>query len=389
MLDSRTDPANNHPETDLEMDQSQYAGGNEQGLEQNDDTNSTTTATPNKNNLQTTPPVIDEPDDEEDDVPDLIKQVTEINDQLSRPDKTTNVGGSGVTGDCRPSVAICAMTTPEWRPVMLKHQVSWSRRGGDRVLQWVQKVEHDLDHAVRQIVHLYNTFLDADDNVRHIRPLQKGSRKRKKTKTKLQMKYGIKVPRNVKEAIQFDEENGNTFWQDRMKSEVGALMEMDYFAFKTEEESKTCCGGHLVDIMDTPVYSSTVKSISVQLLHVISHKASLEQLCGDIGNAFPNAFTNETLFVARAGPEFGKHEGKCITRFNNDVWIRLDKSGKMYEYICTHVDNLMICSKEPDKVVKEIESVYLVKDSSKGQPDYYLGNDYKKDSHGRWCIGSK
>eukprot|EP00957_Ditylum_brightwellii_P121016 9229095-Ditylum_brightwellii.AAC.2 len=155
--------------------------------------------------------------------------------------------------------------------------------------------------------------------------------------------------------------------------------------------------------MDTPVYSSTVKSISVQLLHVISHKASLEQLCGDIGNAFPNTFTNEKVFVGMTGPEFGKYEGMCIiirkalyglcssserfrshladtlrsfgfkqTRFDNNVWICLDKSGKMYEYICTYVDDFMICSKEPDKVMKEIESVYLVKDSSKGPPDYYL-----------------
>lgn len=39
--------------------------------------------------------------------------------------------------------------------------------------------------------------------------------------------------------------------------------------------------------------------------------------------------------------------------------------------------------------MKEIESVYLVKDDSKGPPDYYLGNDYKKDNKGRWCIGCK
>ena len=51
-------------------------------------------------------------------------------------------------------------------------------------------------------------------------------------------------------------------------------------------------GGHLVDMLDIQFYLSTVKSISVQLLHVISHKDNLEQLCGDIGNAFPNAYTN-------------------------------------------------------------------------------------------------
>jgi len=39
--------------------------------------------------------------------------------------------------------------------------------------------------------------------------------------------------------------------------------------------------------------------------------------------------------------------------------------------------------------MKEICSVYLVKESSKGAPSYYHGNDYKKDSKNRWCIGCK
>ena len=49
----------------------------------------------------------------------------------------------------------------------------------------------------------------------------------------------------------------------------------------------------------------------------------------------------------------------------------------------------LICSKDPERVMKEIESKYLVKDSSKGPLSYYLGKDYKKDKKGRWCIGYK
>jgi hypothetical protein len=49
----------------------------------------------------------------------------------------------------------------------------------------------------------------------------------------------------------------------------------------------------------------------------------------------------------------------------------------------------MICSKNPKDIMEEIESIYSVKESSKGPPSYYLGNDYKKDSKGRWCIGCK
>ena len=35
----------------------------------------------------------------------------------------------------------------------------------------------------------------------------------------------------------------------------------------------------------------------------------------------------------------------------------------------------------------EIKSVYTMK--AEGTPDYYLGNDYKRDKKGRLCIGSK
>jgi hypothetical protein len=33
-------------------------------------------------------------------------------------------------------------------------------------------------------------------------------------------KYGIQVPKTVKEALQFDRENGNTYWADAIKKEM-------------------------------------------------------------------------------------------------------------------------------------------------------------------------
>ena len=55
-------------------------------------------------------------------------------------------------------------------------------------------------------------------------------------------------------------------------------------------------------MVDIPLYSSTVKDIIVQILHVITHKSKMNKLCGDIGNAFPNSYTNEKLFVQIVGP---------------------------------------------------------------------------------------
>ena len=57
--------------------------------------------------------------------------------------------------------------------------------------------------------------------------------------------------------------------------------------------------------------------------------------------------------------------GFSLTRYDNDTWIRKDEKNKVYEYICTHVDDFMIVTKTPQAVMSEIESIFGVKDSAK------------------------
>jgi hypothetical protein len=198
-----------------------------------------------------------------------------------------------------------------------------------------------------------------------------------------------------------DINNGNTAWEDALKSMMKDLFNLESFDIKSfgftpgdnyqkttltiiydvkqdlTRQARLVAGGHLVDPLDHSVHdSSTVKGISVKLLHVIAHKADLSQLCGDVLLAFVNALTNKLVY-AIAGPEFGEHEGKPVvirkalyglctsaerwhssfagtlwslgfkqTRFDNDVWIRLNIDGNVYDYLCTHVDNFMICAKD-------------------------------------------
>eukprot|EP00957_Ditylum_brightwellii_P078966 6005207-Ditylum_brightwellii.AAC.1 len=67
-----------------------------------------------------------------------------------------------------------------------------------------------------------------------------------------------------------------------------------------------------MDILDNEMYSSTVKGISVKLLHAIAHSETLDVLCGDIGNAYVNIYTTEKVY-AKAGLEFEeKNVGKII-----------------------------------------------------------------------------
>ncbi len=86
-------------------------------------------------------------------------------------------------------------------------------------------------------------------------------------------------------------------------------------------------GGYLMDAHDHDIYSSKVKGISGMLLYVIAHKSGMRQLCGDVGNAYINAFTNEKVY-AHAGPEFGTKEGITVIinralyglKTSNDRW---------------------------------------------------------------------
>ena len=146
-------------------------------------------------------------------------------------------------------------------------------------------------------------------------------------------------------------------------------------------KARLVAGGHLIDALDHNIYSSTVKGISVKLLHVIAHKAGLRQVCRDIANAYINAFTNEKVY-ARAGPEFGPElEGMIViivkvlyglssssecwhahfadtlrglrfapTGYDKDGWAA--ECSTHYKYVCTHVDDFMCVSKEPEAILE-------------------------------------
>ena len=144
--------------------------------------------------------------------------------------------------------------------------------------------------------------------------------------------------------------------------------------------------------------------IGVKLIQVIAHKTNLEILCGDIGNAYVNAYTNKKVY-AIAGDEFRKAMKEIIvivvralyglrtsserwhahladtlrgfnlksTRYDNNVWICQYKDGDCYDYISIHVDDFVAVGKRVQQIMDEIKSVCTVK--AEGPPDYYLVND--------------
>ena len=317
-----------------------------------------------------------------------------------------------------------------------------SRQGADRTMQWAKKTVRDIERAIRRIGKLYDHHIDENDYICNVRRTGVNTKKRKKQRPMERLKYGVVVPRNVAQAYELDRLNGNNSWHEAIRAEIDSLITLECFEFHDagynpgkkyqwtsltvifdvkqdlRRKARLVAGGHLVDSLDNNVYSSTVKGISVRVLHVIAHRMKLKLLCGDVGNAYVNAYTNELVY-SKCGKEFGPDlEGKTVivkkalyglrtsserwwshfadtlrglkftnTRYDKDVWLRKSKCGTYYEYICTHSDDFMIASRDSQSIMNSIKETYNVK--SEGPPEYYLGNDYKRDSKGRWCFGCK
>jgi hypothetical protein len=147
-------------------------------------------------------------------------------------------------------------------------------------------------------------------------------------------KYGVQVPTSVEMARKLAIANGNTAcWEDALKSEMKNLFNLRCFDIKSvgsslggdyqettltiiydvkqglQRKARLVEGGHLVDPLDHSVYSSTVKGISVKLVHIIAHTADPDQLSGDVSLAFVNASPKELVYAI---PKFGEHEGKTV-----------------------------------------------------------------------------
>ena len=110
-------------------------------------------------------------------------------------------------------------------------------------------------------------------------------------------KFGIRIPRNVKEALMFDKENKNTKWADAICKEIHTLLKLNVFKFhspntmfkksdgwqyapmhmiftiKQEDlrhKARLVVNGNVVDASTFNKYSPTIKTISVRMIFLIT-----------------------------------------------------------------------------------------------------------------------
>jgi hypothetical protein len=249
--------------------------------------------------------------------------------------------------------------------------------------------------------------------------------------------------------MRLDRENGNNLWQQAEHDELTSIF--SYEAFKDQGHKSTSkapndykkitvhmvyavkhdgrhkarlvAGGHLTDTPVDSVYSSVVSLRGVRMVTFIAQLNGLDIWCTDVGNAYLESHTQEKVYII-AGPEFApfNKEGHILTIYKalyglkssglrwwerlsdvlrddqgglgffpskteSDIWMRRVKDH--YEYICVYVDDLIICSRRPKKIVTHLEGVHKFKLKGTGPIHFHLGCDYFKDPEGLLCYGPK
>jgi hypothetical protein len=145
-------------------------------------------------------------------------------------------------------------------------------------------------------------------------------------------KFGIEVPKTVKEALALDRKNDNTIWVDAIAKEMrevciafnimsgGHSAPIGYqkipchmiFDMKMEDfqqKTRLVAGSHQTKAPATITYASVVSRETVRLALTFASLNDLEVKVGDVLNAYITAPVKEKVWTI-LGPEFGHDSGK-------------------------------------------------------------------------------
>ena len=287
----------------------------------------------------------------------------------------------------------------------------------------------------------WKSFKRYTKNAKTMQRMVNASRRKQKHNA-IVYKFGIRLPRNPKEAKELDRQNGNTYWQDAMALELAQLKE--YKTFRSIGKNARVPTGYtkiplkwVYDVKQslkrkarlvargdktTPppesVYSGVATLRSIRIVAFLAELNGLKLTGGDVGNAYLEAYTTEKIcFVA--GEEFGPLAGHTMivdkalyglrtsgarfhakfadtlrflgfqpTKADPDVWLR--DAGDCYEYVVVYVDDIFSALKDPETFYKQLQSEpwnYKLKNVE--EPKYHLGGDFGRDEDGTFFYGAQ
>ena len=242
-------------------------------------------------------------------------------------------------------------------------------------------------------------------------------------------KYGVLVPRNIDEAYQIDNSNGDNLWRNAIAKEMGNIM----VAFRILEEGERAPPGYtkiecnlIFDVkMDftrkaryvgrgdkvpkplNSTYAGVVSRESVRIALAYAALNDLEVISADIMCAYLQAPCTEKYYIicgpefgtenigkhsivvrslygtAAAGRDFRDHLRDCMWHMkyqpchaDPDLWMRQgirDNGEEYWEYMLLYVDDALAIQEHAKRAIDELGKYFQIKEGSVGPPKLYLG----------------
>ena len=259
-------------------------------------------------------------------------------------------------------------------------------------------------------------------------------------------KYGFEVPRGWKRAVQLDEKNGNTKWQDAVKLEMDLMKAYSVFkdlghvsrtrppkghrqirvhlVFDVKHDgrhrARLVADGNLTDVPLESVYSGVVSLRGFRLVIFLAELNGMEAWATDVSSAYLEAYTDEKVFII-AGEEFGElhnhvllmvkacyglrssgarwHErcADCLrdlgftpSKAEPDIWMRPTKDGTRYEYVAVYVDDMALVMEDPKGFVERMTKDHGLTFKAGTEPiKYHLGMEFIRDEDGTLGISAR
>lgn len=255
-------------------------------------------------------------------------------------------------------------------------------------------------------------------------------------------KFGIRLPKSVKEALEIDRTTNTDLWRKAINKEMSKVkvawtahdspspqevrqgktssfvgfqeikchmvfdIKMDF-----TRKARFVAGGHATETPTSMTYSSVVSRDSVRLAFLIAALNNIDIMSVDLENAFIQAPCREKVWF-EGGIETGEDRGKvCVvvrslyglksagaafrsslaqalqdlgyqsTKADPDVWIR--KAARVdghpyYEMLFVYVDDILALSQHAEAAIKEITQFFTAKEGSMKPPELYLGANISK-----------
>jgi hypothetical protein len=243
-------------------------------------------------------------------------------------------------------------------------------------------------------------------------------------------KFGIEIPHSVKRALEIDRETETDHWAVALAKEMKNMWPVFEFRESGElapvgsthidltcvfdvkmdftRKARICARGDQTDTPASITYASVVTRESIRIGLLVAALNDLDIMSADVAGAYLNADCPEKVHII-CGPEFGseymgriavikkalyglrssgfawrslcaqtlrEHMGFTPCRADNDVWMRpaFKLNGEpYYEYIFVYTDDIMVISHSPRPILDKLNTYFLLKPDSIGQPNLYLG----------------